>query len=458
MSEKNSNKRSFFNLWVISTIVASVLISPSILAAELYFGENDDIILQINSQLSIGSSWRLGDPDPRFIAAVNGGSGATGTTDDGNLNFKKHDTFSKIIKGNHSFQLSNDTFGAFMRIKYWYDKELDDEKRYHGHSSNGYIVNTKLNDQDFADFSKFKGIQLLDAYLYAQFDIGPMPIDLRLGRQVISWGESTFIQGGISSVNPFDVSAFRRPGAELKEGLLPVGMLYLNLGLTENLSLETFYQYQWEKTQIDGCGTYFSGADFAADGCNAVTVKIPDQKALPAGLAAFRRADVEPDDGGQYGIALRYYAPALNDTEFGLYYLNIHSRVPMINAVRTGIPGKFGITAPIFVPRSLDSSPGQAMSTLNPAYQIEFPEDLKYYGLSFATNIGGLALSGEVSYKPDTPVQINGAELLNGVLSENAIFRFTPRLKAVGYGQVAKGYDEFDITKFKLPPCNFLSE
>ena len=70
-----------------------------------------------------------------------------------------------------------------------------------------------------------------------------------------------------------------------------------------------------EKTQIDGCGTYFSGADFAADGCNFVSVgPLGDQSGLAAGIAAKREAVMEPDDGGQYGVAFRYFAQELNDT------------------------------------------------------------------------------------------------------------------------------------------------
>ncbi|NRA62513.1 MAG: DUF1302 domain-containing protein, partial [Psychrobium sp.] len=404
-------------------------------------------------QLSLGASWRLKNASPRFIGATNGGLGATSTTDDGNLNFEQGKTFSKIIKGIHDLQLSKDNLGAFVRVKYWYDKELNDEGRAHGNSPNGYTPNTPLSDNGFADFTRFSGFELLDAYVFLQTDIGDMPLDVRLGRQVVSWGESTFIQGGISSINPFDVSAFRRPGAELKEGLLPVGMFYTSIGLTESLSLEAFYQYQWEKTQIDGCGTLFAGADFAADGCNAVTIAVADQLALAGGYAALRQPDIEPDDGGQYGFALRYYAQELNDTEFGLYYLNIHSRVPMINAVRTKIPTITGANDPVFVPSSHPQF--GALALHNPGYVIEFPEDLKYYGLSFATNVSSLALSGEISYKPDTPIQINGAEILNGVLSESPIFRFTPRINAVGYGEVASGWDEYDVTQIQITAVQF---
>lgn len=442
-----------FSKTILASLVCGSMYASHVQSADFYFGAEEDFHLQITSQLSMGASWRLGDADPRFIGALNGGTGGTTTTDDGNLNFDKNDTFSKIIKGSHDIQLSKDNWGVFMRVKYWYDKELKDENRAHGHSPNGYTPNTPLNDENFADFAKFSGIELMDAYFYSNFDIGNAPVDFRLGRQVISWGESTFIQGGLNSTNPFDVNALRRPGAELKEGLLPVGMAYINAGVTENLTLEAFYQYEWEKTQIDGCGTYFSGADFAADGCFAVTIAVPDQQAVAGGFFAQRQADGEPDDGGQYGLAARYYAAELNDTEFGLYYMNIHSRLPLINAVRTRTLSVPGVTS-IFVPAAADPT-GGVLSALNPQYRIVFPEDLQYFGATFATNLGGTAVSGEISYKPDTPVQISGPELLNGVLSEQPFFRYSSRVTSADLGAEINGYDEFDVTQIQITALHF---
>ncbi|WP_412970814.1 DUF1302 domain-containing protein [Glaciecola sp. MF2-115] len=438
---------------LLASLICSTFLTGNAYSSDFYFGENQDYHLQITSQLTIGASWRLKDPNERFVGALNGGIGATTTTDDGNLNFKKNETFSKIIKGVHDIQLSKDNWGLFARVKYWYDKELKDESRAHGHSPNDYTPGAPLNDDNFADFAKFSGIELMDAYFYTNFDIGDAPVEFRLGRQVISWGESTFIQGGLNSTNPFDVNALRRPGAELKEGLLPVGMAYINSGITENLNLELFYQYEWEKTQIDGCGTYFSGADFAADGCFAVTIAVPDQQALQGGFFAQRYADDEAEDGNQFGLALRYYAAELNDTEFGLYYMNIHSRLPLINAIRTKTLSVPGVTS-VFVPAALDPT-GGVLSALNPQYRIVFPEDLKYFGASFATNLGGVAVSGEVSYKPDTPVQISGPELLNGVLSEQPFFRYTSRIAEVGYGEEVLGYDELDVTQIQVTALQF---
>ncbi|MEM0911406.1 MAG: DUF1302 domain-containing protein [Pseudomonadota bacterium] len=479
-------KKKLMHKSYLAVAVASILFSGTGNAAEFYFGEDEDIVLQITSTLSVGASWRIEDADPALISGINGGSGVSNTSDDGNLNFEKNDTYSKIIKGLHDINLSKDNIGAFLRFRYWYDKELNDESRPHGHVNNSYSANTPLNDDGFSDFGQFSGIEVLDAYAYGTFDWGEVPIDVRIGRQVISWGESTFIQGGINTTNPFDVSALRRPGAELKEGLLPVGMVYVNAGVTENLSIEAYYQYEWEKTQVDGCGTLFSTSDFVADGCNAVVVGsgffLDDFEALQFGFAPVRSPDLEPDDGGQYGLAFRYYSPELNDTEFGFYFLNFHSRLPLISGLGprwtefADIPFLPWINAaqafesfqmnPDPVNNSLGALLVQlginddraAVDAFNPQYFIEFPEDLKLYGASFATNVGGVALSGEISYKPDTPIQVNGNHLLSAALTQNPLLPFTQRVVDAGPGGRIQGWDPFDVTQIQVTALSFFDQ
>ena len=95
---------------------------------------------------------------------------------------------------------------------------------------------------------------------------GRTPAEIRGGWQVINWGESTFIQGGINAINPVDVSVLRVPGAELRDALLPVGAVKFSIKPSANTSLEAFYQYAWEETKIDPVGSYFSTSDLAGRG------------------------------------------------------------------------------------------------------------------------------------------------------------------------------------------------
>lgn len=463
-------------------LLGSALLSP--LAQAVTFGSGD-FEGSFTSEFSVGSSWRIQDQASYLKSVGNGGSAPSNTTDDGNLNFEKGDQFSTVFKGMHSLSLRYNNFGGFFRVKYWYDTELKDENHAHGHIANNYQRNAQLNDDNFSDFAKFSGIELMDAYVFAEFNAGSMPIDVRLGRQVLSWGESTFIQGGLNIINPFDVSAFRRPGAEVKEGLIPVEMLSVNFGLSDNLSLEAFYQLKWAKTELEGCGTYFSTTDYAAEGCNALAfaATVPDS-AFAATLPLQRSADEEPDDDGQFGFAMRYLAESI-DTEFGLYFINYHSRNPLVNATRSSATRS--VTLPPFlggatIPNAAAAHPllqtvlagrlppalaGLASQLVSPGfnakYNTAFPEDIQVYGLSFATNVDEWAVSGEWSYRPELPVQVNGNDLLAAGLLNDALAILpgqsgSPLLAGVGLGESSQGWRPFEVSQAQMTFLRFFDQ
>ena len=434
-------------------IAASVLAMPAV-AGEFQWGEWEG---SFNSQISLGSSWRMSEIEPLLVtpgSAPGLGTASTGTADDGDLNFEDGDAFSLILKGVHDFELRKGDFGLFLRGKYWYDQELAKGKRPHGTSANLYAPNQTLEDSGFDDYAQASGIELLDAFLYGTFYLGEndMPLDLRVGRQVASWGESTFIQNGINSINPVDVSAFRRPGAEIKEGLLPVSMITIAAGLTDALSFEAFYQLEWEKTVIDACGTYFSTADVAGTGCNVVTLTglLSDQANMANGLFITRRPDIEPDDSGQFGVAFRYFAEKLAGSEFGIYYMNYHSRIPYLGGFTNNNEALGGPPGTPFIP-------GNPLGG-NPQYFAEFPEDIKLYGVSFATNFAGFAVSGEVSHRPDFPVQINTTELLQAAVGEAPWSTVLPRVIAVGPGNGASGFDVLPVTQAQVTFIRFFDQ
>ena len=159
---------------------------------------------QLDSSLSVGASWSMRSADPDLIGEANGGTGFTQTGDDGRLNFKKGETFSKIFKGIHDLELKYGDTGVFVRGKYWYDFELKDEQR----------LWKDIDDSNRKQGAQSSGAEILDAFVYHNYAIGELPGSVRLGKQVVSWGESTFIGNSINAINPIDAAAFRRPGAE----------------------------------------------------------------------------------------------------------------------------------------------------------------------------------------------------------------------------------------------------
>lgn len=532
---------------------------PTAQAAEFTLG---DFNLQVDSRLTLGSSWRTKNRNNDYIAA--GTLASTGktpglatnptyqgnsssNTDNGNMNFDKWDAVSTAITGNHDFSLSHNDYrnlGVKVGFRYWYDFAL---ANLDGAPSSANMVNDYKNSKAFKDAKS--DIELTDAYIWGEFDVAGRPAQVLLGRHVLNWGESTFIQGGQNVANPVDATALRRPGAEVKDALLPIAMLSGSMALDEmgDFTLEGYYQLEWQRTRADACGTYFSNADFAAEGCGPVYYQsgISEQAGLAGNLAttpfdnltaayaglnavgvnvssqdltiAHRAADNKPKTHGQFGVALKWYAESLNGTEFGVSFQNIHGRLPVVGGrVSSGSDAQramhFGLMAsdsdfqaavqsdPNFSTQvgAVLTSQGIDPMTATPEQQaaagaavvagaaaqatagvgndaptqyiVEFPEDQKVIALSFASSLPtGTAWSGEFTYRPDAPVQINANDVLvRGLLGNMGyeadnpqhnnldaanpyaalLARLPKDIRDMGAG-VQKGYKELDIFQFQ---------
>ncbi len=438
----------------------ALALAGSVSAAQAVEYRNGDLNIQLANTFSYGVSWRVEERDKGQIMPGNGAAvglntdGSSYNYDDGTLNYDKGDIYTNVLKWSGDLELTYKNYGAFFRARAFYDTAIMDE------------------DPDFKPFNDETkdavgaGAELLDAFVFADYYLGDTPVSVRLGRQVLSWGESTFIQGGVNSINPVDAGAFRKPGAELKEALLPVNMVYTSIGLTQDVTLEAFYQLEWDHTRSDPCGTFFSTTDFVADGCGPVVL---GGEPAEQDIIAFRDFEIErgaplsqrvspvterieddePRDSGQYGLALRWYAEQLGDTEFGLYYMNIHSRLPYINGAVTN-QDLLGVLSPTGE-ANLQVNPNPDYDTYRPLYQIAYPEDIQIAGISFARSTEwGASISGELSYKPDYPIQWNAFELILAGNGAPWSRLYQQRAEEGGsaedlYGKLAKGYDEFDV-------------
>lgn len=411
-------------------LTAALLMSGSqfAYAGEYKLGEN--LTANTSVTLKAGVSFRTDDRNNRNITGPNaarvgstgGGTALSSTNDDGNANFDRGDIVSAPLTAlaEVDFNYKGD-YGLFLRGKAVTDLALEFGDVEHGHGPNGYKKG-ELDDSDFANLAQFSNVALLDAFVYGDFELSDdVLMNVRLGRQVVSWGESALIQGGINSINPIDVSAFRRPGVDLKEGLLPVGMAYVNVGAGD-FSAEAFLQFEHQQTVLDGCGTFFSTSDIVAEGCEFLTLgtSASDDLLFAGGGFVDRGPDVEPDDYGveQGGVALRYYSPGL-DTEFGAFWHRTHSNSPNVGFYAGQISpadlGGFNPAATALVANGASQALSDGGLTAGPVvasrYAEQIVEDIDLFGLSAATNIAGLSVAGEVSYRPNQPVQINGNQL-----------------------------------------------
>ncbi len=463
--KKNTNFRG--NLRPLASAVALALGAFVIVPAQAFeFGSDDGFHGNVNTTVTYGAAWRVASPNEDLIgkAQFNPAIGqlplgsqaqrdARGrysvNGDDADLKWDDGDVFTNAVKATVELSLMyGANTGAFFRGYSFYDWENVDR----------YDLSQEAREKVGKD------TKILDAFVFHNFNIGGNSGSVRFGQQVVSWGESTFIQGGINVINPIDVSKLRVAGAELKEAFLPVNMLWGSIGLTENLSAEALYMLEFEQTEADPAGTYFSTNDFATLGGSYVmlnfgTIPQPvinpdfyygycfgnsgtDNPNLPAalkpaacGAAVPRSPDRFAKNSGQYGLRLNYLADWLNNAEFGFYALNYHSRLPLLSgtSVRT-----------------------TAVNTGR--YFAEYPEDIRMYAVSFNMPLEGpgVALQGELSYRPNSPLQIDDVELLFAALSPlNAVIpapgqRFSSQLGQYGPGQEIRGWERHKVSQLQV--------
>ncbi|SDF05471.1 DUF1302 domain-containing protein [Phytopseudomonas seleniipraecipitans] len=422
-------------------------------AVEFSFADNE-VSGSLDSTLSYGQLWRV--------------QGQSKSNDDVNLNDgnRNFDTglVSEVFKITSDLEMNYQNYGLFVRGTAFYDTQIMD-KRNDFNSGNRPAQPSQNFPQDdrFTRDTRHKAgrdAQILDAYVYGNWDVAERPVGARLGRQVFNWGEGLFYRGGVNTSNPVDGARFRLPGSEIKEVLIPVEAVSFNIGLTDNLSMETFYQFNWKETAIDPVGSYFSETDLFAEGGNTAYSLQPALIPLAGlysglgstgGLQGGRNVDangyikvasigqdINARDDGQFGVAFRYIAEQLNSTEFGFYFVNYHSKEPTVAAdlgdyagldlaqIAQGACIAAGLAGACVDPAVLGGFANAAggLATLDAANAVtarrEYAEDIRMYGVSFNTTVGDASVFGELAYRPNLPIGVAATNDLLGDLLRQA--------------------------------------
>lgn len=436
------------------SVAAGVLTLLSGTSAQAVTTEFGSVDAALETTITAGAAFRTGQRDNRLVGIGNGGSLYSTNSDDGNLAFDRGDPVSGGLKITSALSLGWGDFGLFVRGTAAHNAVIEDATLFDA-ADYGAGKEQPLSERA----SKTKAVRdengtyvdLLDAYIYGSHIVFDRYLSYRIGRQAINWGESTLVQNGLNSLLALNANRLRFPGFEIEEVIVPAGAVWAAFDLIDNVSVEGFYQYEWERTVADASGTFFSTNDFAFDGGTQANIGFgrvgenepscagggaqPACNFVPFGSSVPRAATREASDSGQYGGALRIFVPALNDMDLGLYAANYHSRLPTFSGI-----SRSSATAP----------------TDTAAYFVEYPEDIQIYGLSFNTSVRALdiALQGEYSYKTGQPLQIDDVELLLAGLGEQS--QLTPVPGAALGNQEIRGWRRYDVSQVDLSATKIL--
>jgi hypothetical protein len=405
--------------------------------------------LAVKGSVSVGTSYRTAEQDSGLLPNVNsalvgipGGAitaSAGRNQDDGNLNFKKGDAVSQVVNAYLSAEYRSGDYGVLGSAKAWYDYALANATHPWGNFPNGYTPDARLSDEGAQTRSQFKGVALDNLYVRGHNRFDAASLDWNLGWQKLDWGNRFLVVGGLRDLNPIDIPALTRPGMLQRdqETRIPVPQIFARLGVAKSTTVEGFYQFHFERNAPNECGTLFSQLDYVSDGCNAVMIgNISDRAALAAGNYVKRADTLLASNGGQAGLGL---TQTVDDwaTKFGLYATQFHSRSSYYGATKslrtTGAP-------------YLPGDPGG----LNPKYFTEYPEDIRMLAATFETKLAAATVFGELSYRPNQPLQYNSADLISAFTSPTAPTPLRAMAAAVAAGGAFHGYERHKAVQLQL--------
>jgi hypothetical protein len=371
-------------------------------AAGILYSEGDTEFRWDNT-IKYTASVRLEGQDPYLIAGRN--------SDDGDRSFNpglisnRFDLYSQL-------DFSKGWFGFDASAAFWYDSI------YHQKNDNNSPATfnpiSVPNNQFTHAVKRLHGgdAELVNAFAYINTEIGGMPLSARLGRHTLLWGESLFFpENGIAAGQaPVDeIKVLGRPTSYAKDVFMPVTQASASMQISDNVTLEGYYQFEWRKTRLPGVGSYFSIIDDLDEG--------GERWFLRTGDYLLRSKDQKPPNSGQFGAAIRLSS---DEVDYGLYALRFNAKDPLVY-YRPGIVIGSGPPPTITDPSIVDLSIGKVGN-----YNLVYPQGIEIYGVSASGYLGTSNIAGEISWRRNTPLANRALFVPSGVLADGDKHPFYP--------------------------------
>ena len=348
-------------------------------AAFQFEAANPDTEIRWDNQVRYNVGWRM-DERNRTL-------GDTWSLQAGDYKFDKGDTvtnrfdvlseFDFVYKKNYGFRMSGSA---------WYDSAYGDDvtgnPAYQAAGLGTAYPGNKLTSKARRYYAR--SAEFLDAFVFGRIDLGSSPLDVRVGRHNIYWGESLFtpIHGVSYSQGAVNfVKSLATPGSEAKELFLPRNQISALLRLNETYSIAAQYALEWKPFRLPEGGTYLAATDFLFSGGTRISpiTNAPFLGDLQEGPFA------KPKNRGDWGINAK---AATGFGTIGLYYRKFDDKVPQFLS---------------------SSNPTQFFST--------YAKDVKLWGVSLSKLVpGGVSIGSEIVHRQNSVLNtvFGAADLARG--------------------------------------------
>ena len=361
-------KHDQINLCPRSALAVAVMVAASsVSAVEIDVG-NPDIRVRWDNTARYNLGVRVEDQDSAIMNNPN--------YDESDGKFEQGDVVTNRLDWLTEVDVSYKWhFGARVSAAGWYDDAYKDrtvESNLPGYSTSYY------GDRYSSDVSRYvngPSGEILDAFVWANFDVVGTPVNLKVGQHTQYWGEGLLFGAHAVSYSqaPLDaVKAVTSPGIETKEVFLPVGQVTAQAQLTDSLTVAAQYYYEWEHTRFPYGGTYFGAADPFFEG--------PDRLPAAPGFNLDHAESKFGRDDANWGVMAMYTFQSTG-SRVGAFY------------------------------REFDDYQAWLAPQVDLAareYRLVYPRDVKLFGLSWGGTVGTHSVGAEVSYRKDGALNATG--------------------------------------------------
>lgn len=336
---------------------------------------NEDLKLRWDNTFRYTLSQRVKKQDQAIINSPN--------NDDGDRNFDVGIVSNRLDILSEVDAVYKKLYGVRLSGAGWYDQRMNDGLDNTSPGTSNHLVNGRpavgMNSYNRRWAAGPSG-ELLDAFAFGQFEIGEVPVNVRVGRHSVYWGESMLPFAGTHGISygqsPIDLGkALAQPGVELKEIFRPLNQVSVQLQPLPSLSIAGQYFLQWESDRFPEAGTYLGFADPLLNGGESVFAG-PGARITNAG-------DINPRQARDWGVSARWSPEWLGGT-VGIYYRNFSDRLPQLHIDAT------------------NAGP----ATL-PGYRLVYADNIDLYGISFAKQLLGVSIGSEASIRHNMPLISN---------------------------------------------------
>jgi len=389
---------------------------------------NPDVVMRWDNTLRFNLAHRTEGQDATLLNSPN--------YDDGDRNFDKGLVSARFDLLSEFDFIYQDRYGFRLSGAGWYDAAYEDLDNNHLVSSNHIVQNKQSLGLPSQTDNYFRGPggEILDAFVFAKFDVGDAPVNVKLGRHTVFWGEAMLspvhsLSYGQSALDLGKL--FSVPGTEAKELFLPRSAVSMQIQATPELSFAGQYFLDWEQARIPESGSFLGFNDYLLRGGQSfIFGPAAVTAANPLGVnLLWRGPDVTPDKTGDWGLSARW-SPSWLDGTLGLYYRETADILPQgyaLPAVRPGTPAALCTALGLrplgpttcYINPSAANVPQVLAGTIG-QYGTAYAGDIKLSGLSLSKNLWGVSIGADLNYRENMPLLSDTVTVLPASLARVA--------------------------------------